>query len=555
MSIRNFSFRSIGSYLQDGVYHIPDYQREYSWTEEAEIDDFWQDLESTIKENREQHFFGQIVIHNSLEDGMKYIIDGQQRTSTSVILLAVLNDIFEDIYKDFDILSARNKSDDIRLKYIGRWSEEENELRLHLGKTDREYFMNNIQVHAPKKEEDFEKESHKRIHDAYFYFKNKFDEKLDRISDSKAKYDEIVKYYSWFIENFKIMYIETDDINEAFIIFETLNARGKDLETSDLLKNHLFRISMNSLDLVKKNWQETIENLDKSDATKFIRHYWNSRAEFVREKDLYKKIREEIKTPKKSEAFTENLFEMSEIYKGLVNPEEEYVFSDNDLNKILINLKIMKASSFYPVILSMKNMEFTDTQIKQAAKSIETLVFRNFVLAGKVANKYEILFAKIAQSIYEKECVDVSNICERIKKETISDEEFFNSFKVFSIKTVPVAKYVLREINNFINNEVQVIEDNQKIHLEHIMPKTKGDWNVTNEVHEKYLNRLGNLSLLASEYNKSISNKLFNIKKDMYKKSKITISSDISKYDKWDTEDIEQRQEELCQIAIKRWSI
>ncbi len=84
------------------------------------------------------------------------------------------------------------------------------------------------------------------------------------------------------------MYVETDDINEAFIIFETLNARGKDLETSDLLKNHLFRISGNSLGIVKEKWQQTIDNLDKIDTTKFIRHYWNSISEFTREKDLYK---------------------------------------------------------------------------------------------------------------------------------------------------------------------------------------------------------------------------------------------------------------------------
>lgn len=555
MSIKNFSFRSVGSYLQDGIYHIPDYQREYSWTEEAEIDDFWQDLEETIKENREQHFFGQIVIHNSLVENIKYVIDGQQRTSTSVIFLAVLNDLFEEIHEKYNILSARNKSDDIRLKYIGRWSEEENELRLHLGKTDKEYFMNNIQVHEPNIEESCEKESHKRIQKAYFYFKNKINEKIENIADSKSKYDIVMTYYSKFIENFKIMYVETDDINEAFIIFETLNARGKDLETSDLLKNHLFRISMNSIEIVKNNWQDTIENLDKIDATKFIRHYWNSRAEFAREKDLYKKIREEINTPKKSEEFTKNLFEMSEVYKGLVNPEEEYGFSDNELNKILINLKIMKASSFYPVILSMKNMEFEDVQIYEVAKSIEILVFRNFVLAGKVANKYEILFAKIAQSIYEKEYTSVDEIFNRIKRETISDEEFLNAFKVFSINTVPVAKYVLREINNFINNEVYVIEDNQKIHLEHIMPKTKGEWNIPSEEHDKYLNRIGNLTLLASEYNKSISNKLFSVKKDMYKKSKITISNDIKNYDHWDIKTIEKRQEQLGEIAIKRWSL
>ncbi|NFS03182.1 DUF262 domain-containing protein, partial [Clostridium botulinum] len=98
MGIQNVAFRPIGSYLQDGIYFIPDYQREYSWVEDIEIDDFWQDLENSIKENREQYFFGQIVIHNSIEENKKYVIDGQQRTSTSVIFLAVLGNIYEEIY-------------------------------------------------------------------------------------------------------------------------------------------------------------------------------------------------------------------------------------------------------------------------------------------------------------------------------------------------------------------------------------------------------------------------------------------------------------------------
>lgn len=85
------------------------------------------------------------------------------------------------------------------------------------------------------------------------------------------------------------MYIETDEINEAFIIFETLNARGKELETSDLLKNHIFRHSNHKLNLVKKDWDRTIENLNNVDPTKFIRHYWNSKYEFTREKIFIRK--------------------------------------------------------------------------------------------------------------------------------------------------------------------------------------------------------------------------------------------------------------------------
>lgn len=57
MGMQNFSLRSVGSYLQENIYYIPDYQREYSWDVENEIDDFWLDLESLVEEDRSQHFF------------------------------------------------------------------------------------------------------------------------------------------------------------------------------------------------------------------------------------------------------------------------------------------------------------------------------------------------------------------------------------------------------------------------------------------------------------------------------------------------------------------
>lgn len=60
MGIQNFSLRSVGSFLQEHVYYIPDYQREYSWEVDTEIDDFWMDLETLVNDKREQHFFGQV---------------------------------------------------------------------------------------------------------------------------------------------------------------------------------------------------------------------------------------------------------------------------------------------------------------------------------------------------------------------------------------------------------------------------------------------------------------------------------------------------------------
>lgn len=96
MAIQNFSMQEMKTFLSN-PYYIPDYQREYAW-EENEIGDFWDDLELTRKEPGSEHFFGQIVVHNAEdEEGRKYIIDGQQRTLTSMIFVRTLQAAFEKL--------------------------------------------------------------------------------------------------------------------------------------------------------------------------------------------------------------------------------------------------------------------------------------------------------------------------------------------------------------------------------------------------------------------------------------------------------------------------
>lgn len=111
---------------------------------------------------------------------------------------------------------------------------------------------------------------------------------------------------------------------------------------------------------------------------------------------MYKKIQRYIDTPKKCEEFTENFCIMSDVYKALVHPNEYSYFNSNVLNESLAGLKIMSASSFYPTVLAMVNNNYSEDEISKILHAIETLIFRNCVVAGKVANKYEILFGKVA---------------------------------------------------------------------------------------------------------------------------------------------------------------
>ena len=559
MGMANSSFRNIGSFLQENIYYIPDYQREYSWDINTEVDDFWNDLNENIAENREQHFFGQIVIHNCVEEKKKYIIDGQQRTITSTILLCVLNKIFQEIFENYNIEKSRNKSEDIRLKYIGRWSEDENELKLHLGIIDNKFFFKNIQKGEITNiiEKSIKQSSHKKIYNTYNYFLTKIKEEIENLSPEE-KYKKIFKIYDYFITSFRIIYFETDDINEAFIIFETLNARGKDLETADLLKNHLFRIAGKSVEKIKEEWQSMINNLDGIDATKYIRHFRNSTSSFTREKDLYKVIRQDIKTVKNCEDLLKDLLKLSQLYRFLNKPQEENYFNNKQVNLLLLNLNSLAARSFYPIILAMVNSEYLESEIEKVLVILETLIVRNVVIAGKVANKYEIIFAKVAYNIYHKQLNNSNEIIEELRTYIMSDNEFKISFQNYTCKSKPVARYILRKLNTFADNEnkeLTIIDDNNKIHIEHIMPESIGKWRISKDIHSEYLNRLGNLTLMGNEYNKEIQNYLFDEKKKVYKKSKIKITNDLLKYQEWNEIQIQERQNEFAEQACLIWKV
>ena len=554
MSIKNFAFQTVEAYLSAMNYSVPDYQREFSWNKETEIDDFWTDLVSLIEDSRSEHFLGQIVVHNYNEDEKFYIIDGQQRTATIVIFLSVMRDLFEKIYKSSKLKKAHSRSDDITLKYIGRYDEDDNELKLNLGKTNNEYFKKNIQIYEENRVLDkTDNPSNKKIYDAYVFFTSKLNEKIDKLDNDEAKYNVLFKYYDSLLKKFKVMYVETTDINEAFIIFETLNARGKELETADLLKNHIFRMGGRKTESIQRNWEKMIETLGNIDPTKLIRHYWNSRNTFAREKDLYKNIRQTIINESQSSKLSEELLNASEVYKSLNAPMDDHFFN-NSIMEILISLKTMGAQSFYPIALSMVSKRYSDTDKLKVFKMIEVLVFKNFVIGRQVANKYEILFAQIAKSISSLDSYTADQAVLDIKNSIVSDTEFLNSFSIYSTKTKPIIRYILTKINNSYSSEIKTSIDYQNINIEHIMPQKITEWkNISKKEHEKFLWRLGNLTLLGSEYNKKISNKAFPEKKKMYEKSKIQITSQLCKYDAWTINSIQKRQDELGKIALKVW--
>lgn len=170
MALQNCAIESMNTFLNN-IYYIPNYQREYSW-EETELGDFWDDLNATrISGENLEHFFGQIVVHNDETGRKKYIIDGQQRTITSMIFMRTLQYFYANIYRETGSQRADYKKSDISSIHIGRYlSESNNHLHLHLGELDNEYFREKIQLGSPENTVRVRKKSHERLRKAYAFF-------------------------------------------------------------------------------------------------------------------------------------------------------------------------------------------------------------------------------------------------------------------------------------------------------------------------------------------------------------------------------------------------
>ena len=567
MAIGNYSFKSIDQYLSASyTYHVPKYQRAYSWKEDSGVGDFWEDLNELVKEGREEHFLGLIVVcHENKENAGYDIIDGQQRTVTAVIMLSVMRDLFYRLHHRFKIRKANSRVEDITMKYIGRFDEEQNELKLVLSEADKIFFKENIQTldHIEHGIEKPSNKSNERIKKAYDFFCSKLTEQLEGKDTPEEKYDVLVSYYTGLCQKFKVMYVETTDINEAYIIFETLNARGKDLTTSDLLKNHIFQMGGKYLETIQNNWGKMLEKLDGESPDRMIRYFWNSRHKFIRTKDLYGKIRDTVSNENDSMNLSNELLRAVDIYTALRDPDNYgNYFKDSKINKAIRSLRIMEAKSFYPVVIAMAFADYPEKSISRILAAIEILIFRNIIIAGKTANEYERKFAEAAMKLYgykgDKNKI-VAEVIKGFAALMISDDEFINQFSAYSKSSKKkVLRYILIKLNDSYSREIKTNMQPEQVNIEHIMPKKMqkwGDSHISEADHEKYLWRLGNLTLLGDDYNKKASNNVFAEKRAEYGKSDIALTKEVCDYDTWSIETILQRQKQMAKLAVKVWPI
>ena len=552
--IKNASNDTFGRLMGNGLhYEVPKYQRDYSWDKE-QWSDLWYDLMQMIEE-KDSHYMGYLVLQTA-DDKNYQIIDGQQRLTTlCVLILAVVDTLLKLPGTDKEKEDNEKRAANIRSTYIGNMDmltlTSVNKLVLN---RNNDHFYRTYLSPLQEMPKRGLKASEKLLKSAFETFKA-------YLGAQYKTAEELVIFVDNLVNNIFFTVITVTDELNAFKVFETLNARGVQLSSSDLLKNYIFSVAntndlhQTKLDELENMWAEIADILKESQISDYLRFYWNSTHKTIRKNQLYKTIRNEIKTPEEAFALLRDMRIKADIYMALRSPDDEMWRTLPEISTNLNLLKLFNVVQPIPLLMSAYS-NLSEKDFSSLLAKIIIISFRYNVICGKNPNELESVYNKVALDINKTKTYKIEELKSGIY---VSDAEFEQTFAykefVYSSRNNQIAKYILGKIEKFESGaSVDIISST----LEHILPDNPNeDWNWDDTKIQQFHYRLGNMTLLEAGKNKDLGNVSFSEKKAVYKQSTVPMTLEIGNYDleEWTEICIDSRQKKMANEAKGIWRI
>ncbi|MXY01357.1 MAG: HNH endonuclease, partial [Acidimicrobiales bacterium] len=324
--------------------------------------------------------------------------------------------------------------------------------------------------------------------------------------------------------------------------------------TEQPLRNFLVRRAGTPINrrTVVAAWQEILSINEDASVDEYLRHYWVSHHGDVKSRKLYREIKAVLTDQDVDAAsYSRELAKEALVYRDIVAAR-----SDNlALRRQLVSIRELGAKVLYPALLAGYNAADNDeasSGLLEMTAALVTLFVRYNVVSKRETTILEETVYSVASRLRISKDFDqaVNDLLELVP----SLSEFREQFLELSLKRRATARYLLREIEVAKRHTQEIsIEDSDRVHVEHIYPRNPIGRKWTD--HSKYVDRLGNLTLLARRLNTSIRNADFAAKREAYGKSAILLASELADIEKWNVQAITARQKELSKFAERVWSV
>ncbi|KKQ05061.1 MAG: hypothetical protein US15_C0036G0008 [Candidatus Moranbacteria bacterium GW2011_GWF1_36_4] len=620
----NSVLQSLSEIFNNRFFRIPDYQRGYAW-EDKQLKEFWRDIENLDKGRF--HYTGVLTVKKVgreeaikenlwkddiwlYEKGFKsfYIIDGQQRLLTFMILIKVILDRFEENEE----INYSTKSSWTERYFYQKSERYESFIFGYINDDPSDIFFKTKVlckdlIHTPIEE---------TLYTANLkYAKEFFIEKTK--SKSKEELEDIISKAANY---FRFNLYEIDDELDVFVTFETMNNRGRLLSKLELLKDRMIYLStlLKDIDVDDKNrlrkeintvWKNVYTFLGKNtdnllDDDKFLEKHWLLYYETSKNTARLASLLDEYFTTENVVNGSSKIHIGFEDVRNYINSLSECVerwfyihnpmFSPycDEIKVWLEKISRLDNIVFYPLIMAVLTKEMDEIKIVELLKAVERFIFLVFKITKRKASTGDTYFGRMAHSYYFDKTEGVSTLINEIHNFTDSlnnkrgfDITYFYKEIEDNFDKMQDGFYGWDGIRYFLYEYELYLEtisrSQRKLNweeikqnsIEHIFPQTPkegsewgrilGRYKLNKKEKYRVLHSLGNLLLLSIPKNSELQGYSFEHKKKHEDKNGKFAGygygsyseKEVADFDKWSPDEVVERGMKLIGFMETRWRV
>lgn len=566
-------YTTINQMIAQKVIKVPSYQRSYSWEtpskkskRKTHTDVFIDDLENYRESSSAtSYYFGHFLFEQHENDnGLFYVIDGQQRLTTIIIFLSALfarlkslralRDDEEDIYED--IIKRRNKVHFLTVYY------------------DNQFFLDYVIKREDKNRNGLQTVSQERIADAYDYFEEKLADKTDEFLTRMLEIVSRAACTTHVVKNQA----------EATLMFLFQNDRGKDPSRLEVIKaQFMYKIQLlpydeqesvlnevtNRFESIYKSIAEIDYNIDEDDVLAYSsRVYFNTLKEF----DLLDKLKDKLQERDPISFITTFSFELARAFENL---KKFLVKAERNNFSIHSLVSLGGLALAFPFIIKAYKYDLDNENIGLLCETLENFILRHRLVRTRadLSQRLDDIFQDFTESKKS-----VAPLIERLYMMSKTSDFWWAYWNDANLKNSlqgpldhSLARYLLWKYENVLEFEGKKPGYNLKRydaitdpHLEHIAPQTEpepsgldNDYDqYDDEFKKRFIHCLGNYLLISGKHNKAIGNISFKKKYQTYtvieQQKEVRDLADGNK-GKWDRKVIDVRKKRIVDEILKKY--
>lgn len=544
------------------AFRVPPYQRDYSWREE-QWDDLWNDLIELRGNADARHYMGALVVE-ARTDREFLIIDGQQRMATlSILALVVIDRLCQLAAAGVEAENNRQRAKELRNRFIGEKDPASlvESSRLFLNETDDPFYQEYlVQLRPPLNPRGLPR-SNRLLWECFQFLAARVGEVPEWQNDGASLarlLSETVARQLLFI------LIQVDDDLNAYMVFETLNARGLELTTTDLLKNYLFSRVRVSADLesLQRRWRSLIATIGQERFPEFLRYHLLCEYPKIRSQRLFKLVRDRAQTPEQVFALLTALEARAELFAALRDANHGYWVELPEAKPYVRELDLFRVRQMTPLLFAAWE-KLSRGDFVSVLRTVSVVAFRYTVVSGLNPSALEPIYHFAARDVLAGAAASPGQVFDRLRQIYVDDGKFQQDFALLEVNTGSqrkrLAKYILARLEGDAAGRA-CDPDTDPASIEHVLPENPiEDWAemIPRDRWEGAVYRLGNLTLLEPTLNREVGNAPYPEKLAAYTRSVYALTRRIPDLapESWTLDILNRRQDAFAARATHVWRL